>query len=144
MKKILIILFLIFGFVLGMSKRTNFSYLMINNKSIKVEIVDNEITRSRGLSDRNYLPENQGMLFIFPKIGRYSFWMNDMKFNLDFVFINGNKVVDLVENVHYPKIGESPEVINSRTEFDKVLEMNQGMIGKIGIRIGDLATIKTK
>ncbi|PIU03627.1 hypothetical protein COT44_02430 [Candidatus Shapirobacteria bacterium CG08_land_8_20_14_0_20_39_18] len=130
--------------ILIMHKDQEENSLIINNNKIEVEIADNLVSRARGLSGRNKLENNQGMLFIYEKPGIYTFWMNLMKFNLDFVYINGNHVVDFIEDVPYPKTGELPKIVNAKTEFDKVLEVNSGMIRRIGIKIGDLVTIKTE
>lgn len=112
-------------------------HLVVNGHRIFVEIADSDLKRSQGLSGRNSLPENEGMLFVYDQLGLYSFWMKGMKFNLDFVFIKGQKVVDLVEDVPFPQSGEKPQIIGSSTEFDKVLEINQGMIEKLGLEIGN-------
>ena len=60
-----------------------------------------------------------------------------MNFPLDFVFINDQTVVDLMENVPYPKEGEEPIVIKAKSSFDKVLEVNAGKIKETGLKIGD-------
>ena len=115
-------------------------YVVIKEQKIYVEIADSPEEKKQGLSGRESLAEDRGMLFIYPELGNYSFWMREMKFNLDFVFINDQKVVDLKENIPFPQEGEEPEMIETEMEFDKVLEINQGMIEKIGIKIGDEAT----
>jgi len=77
------------------------------------------------------------MLFIFPQLGTYQFWMKGMNFNLDFVFIKDDKVVDLVQNVPYPQLGKSPQTIVAKKPFDKVLEVNAGTIKKLNIKTND-------
>ena len=138
---LLIILLVI---LVGVMLKKKEAKLTINGQTINVEIADNEISRGKGLSGKSMLAENQGMLFVYSRPGRYSFWMNLMKFNLDFIYIKGNKVVDLIEDVPNPKMGEMPKIVNAKTEFDKVLEVNSGTIGKIRIKIGDLATLKNE
>ncbi len=80
------------------------------------------------------------MLFIFNKPGKYYFWMKEMLFPLDFVWINGNHVVDLTENVNSPDTDQFIKLpsFTSRFPFDKVLEINAGMIRKSNIKINDL------
>ena len=116
-------------------------YVVINNQKIYVEVADSPEKEKQGLSSRESLAENRGMLFVYPEPGNYSFWMKGMKFNLDFVFINDQKVADLKENIPFPKEGEEPQTIRAETEFDKVLEINQGMIKKIDIKVGDKVVI---
>ena len=116
-------------------------YVVIKEQKIYVEIADSPEEKKQGLSGRESLAGDRGMLFIYPEPGNYSFWMKEMKFNLDFVFINDQKVVDLKENIPFPKEGEEPAIIKTETEFDKVLEINQGMIEKLGIKVGDEVVI---
>ena len=67
-----------------------------------------------------------------------------MKFNLDFVFINDQEVVDLKENIPFPQEGEEPQIIKAEAEFDKALEVNQGIIKEIDIEVGDEVIIPFK
>lgn len=101
-----------------------------------VEIADTPEKRNQGLSGREVLGDNQGMLFIFDKPGNYPFWMKKMKFGLDFVFINGDRVVDIIESVAYPAAGEEPSAVISRQDFDRVLEINQGLVKKLDLKPG--------
>lgn len=117
-------------------KSENISRIKINNQVIFVEIADTPEKITQGLSDRTSLAENQGMLFVLNKSGFHTFWMNQMKFSLDFVFINNNQVVDLIENVSFPKEGEQPQTLTAKSPFDKVLEINAGKIKEYGIMIG--------
>jgi len=127
--------------------------LLINGQTIWVEVAQTPQELAHGLSGRGKMDENHGMLFIFDKPGRYSFWMKEMKFNLDFVFIssekneqgefiNGEIVVDTVENVPYPKNGGQPQVIVAKQDFDKVLEINSGDIKKLKIKVGDSLSLR--
>ncbi len=135
------ILALLLGLSLGLkflSQRQNLKQIKINNQTIFVEMADTNQKRALGLSGRNSLNSGQGMLFIFDQPGHYTFWMNQMKFNLDFVFINGDKVVDLAENVPFPQKGQDPQIVVSKDIFDKVLEINKGMIKELNIKTGNL------
>jgi uncharacterized membrane protein (UPF0127 family) len=99
-------------------------------------VADSPEEITQGLSSRESLAKDRGMLFLFPQPGNYPFWMKEMKFNLDFVFIKDQTVVDLVENVPFPQPGESPQTVIAKEEFDKVLEVNQGKVEEIGIKVG--------
>ncbi|HUW21371.1 MAG TPA: DUF192 domain-containing protein [Candidatus Bathyarchaeia archaeon] len=112
-------------------------YLNINKQKIYVEIADDPLEITRGLSGKEALESNQGMLFVFQESRLTPFWMNKMKFNLDFVFINGREVVDLAENIPFPKTGEAPQVVISKKPFDRVLEINAGEIKKLDIKVGN-------
>ena len=114
--------------------------VVINDIEIEVETADNQEKRTKGLSDKKNLPDGQGMLFVFDKPGLYSFWMKDMKFPLDFVWINNNKVVAINENMN-PENYQTPDSIMLNKEFDRVIELNADSIKKMNIKIGDTMSI---
>jgi uncharacterized membrane protein (UPF0127 family) len=101
---------------------------------IHAEIADTDASREQGLSDRQSLPANHGMLFIFDTPGQYGFWMKDMHFPLDMVWINADKTVagvtkDLSPST-YPSIFPPPSPISY------VLEINAGSAEKFGLISG--------
>lgn len=115
----------------------------INESSIKVEIADTQAKRSKGLSGRESLASDEGMLFIFPKEDIYPFWMKGITFALDFVWIRDLAVVDLLENVPPAPAGQpdsSLPIYQSKVEINKVLEIPAGTVQRLNIRVGD--TIK--
>ena len=59
----------------------------INGKDIKVELALTQSQREKGLSGRNYLDKNSGMLFVFPQAGNHSFWMKDTLIPLDIIWL---------------------------------------------------------
>lgn len=127
---------LLIGWKLRITKIPQSPKIIINNRKIFIEIADTPEKIIQGLSDRPSLADNRGMLFILDKPDYHTFWMNKMKFNLDLVFINNNQVVDLAENIPFPKPNEQPQTLTVKAPFDKVLEINTGKIKEYGIKIG--------
>ena len=123
------------------SQREDGNWLEIGDKKILVEIAKTPAELSQGLSGREALGRNRGMLFVFPSVGRRPFWMKEMKFDLDFVFIKEGAVVDLVESVPHPKNGEQPMVVGAKEAFDWALEIEAGTIERLGIKIGNEAKL---
>ena len=108
--------------------------LKINEVVFNIEIVDNDEERERGLSGRASLPEGTGMLFDFIIPSRPGFWMKEMNFPIDVVWIDNNwKIVDLTENFS-PK--SYPQVIFPNSAVQYVLEINAGLIDKNDFRVG--------
>ncbi len=101
---------------------------------IDIEIVDTAAKRIQGLSNRTSLADQSGMLFIFPQPGRHSFWMKDMNFPLDFIWIRSGRVVQISTNVPatQPAVTLTPDSL-----VDQVLEIPAGFIDKNGIKVGD-------
>lgn len=125
-------------------ERVVFKKLQINGVNLKVEVADTQAKRSKGLSGRQTLASDEGMLFVFPKPDKYQFWMKGLTFPLDFVWIRGEKVVDLLENIPPPasEQTESLPIYQSKQDADQVLEINAGMIRNLNIKVGDIVQEK--
>ncbi len=120
-------------------------YLNIGDTSVSVEISDTDATRTHGLSDRPSLPADHGMLFIFPSPMPLSFWMKDMHFPLDFVWINRGRIVELNTDVPPPTQTHGvPLVINPANFADWVLEVNAGFIVQHHVAVGDTVALVWK
>jgi uncharacterized membrane protein (UPF0127 family) len=103
-----------------------------------VEIADTNKEREKGLSGHKPLKDNEGMLFIFPQEDNYGFWMKDMLFPIDIVWINKNlQVVHIERNV---ATSTYPNVFTPESLSMYVLELQSGESQKIDLKVGD--TIK--
>ena len=116
--------------------------LKIQNVTFSVDIADTPGLRMQGLSGRKKLGDNEGMIFLFPVSGFYRFWMKDMNFPLDFVWVNGEKIIDTMEKVPVPPAGIQLPTYTSKSPADKILEIKAGAIKKNNIRIGDSVNIE--
>ena len=111
----------------------------IKGHSFQVELARTDKEKQIGLSKyTKSIPQDNGMLFIFDKPGFYSFWMKDMKFPIDIIFINQNKIVTIYQNVPVKKL----TIYSPATASDKVLEINANLSKKYGFSAGDLVTFK--
>jgi len=63
------------------------STVEIHGQTIRVSIADTPALRERGLGGRAALSPDEGMLFVFPQDGTYAFWMKDMRFSIDILWI---------------------------------------------------------
>lgn len=72
---------------------TKQSTVKVAEKAFTVELADSPLLRQQGLSGRSLLAKDAGMLFIFERPGHHVFWMKDMKFNIDIVWIADDQVV---------------------------------------------------
>lgn len=113
----------------------------IGNITVFVEIARTPEERSRGLSYQRNLSQNQGMLFIFPSKSYQTFWMKGMNFDLDFIWIADNKVVDITENILAPRENvpdEALPIYRSKIPVEAMLEVNSGFVKRHDIKVGDL------
>lgn len=116
--------------------------MIIKNQTFTVEIAQSNSQRERGLSYRPNLGKYDGMLFSFESPGLYPFWMKEMKFPLDFIWIKDNQVMDLTESVFAPSsIGGQITVVTPKEPVNAVLEVNSRVIRLLDIKKGDTITI---
>ncbi len=109
--------------------------LFINDNQFLVEVAQTNSEKSLGLSGREGLNTNAGMLFIFSKPSKQYFWMKDMKFPIDIVWIDENKkIVGYFENA---KPEDYPEVYPSPQNVPYVLEISSGAVQKSNLKVGD-------
>jgi uncharacterized protein len=127
------------GGLLGTAK----GKVTVNEQTFRVEVADTPEKRELGLSKKNSLPEDQGMFFVFDAPDFPSFWMKEMKFPIDIIFINNDTVVTVYDNVQPPESENAPLPLYKPTApSDKVLEINAGLAEQYGIKPGD--TIQTE
>ena len=117
-----------------LSKNTieaNYTIIQAPQGIIKAEIATSSIALEQGLSGRISLPTNQGMLFVFPKVASRGFWMRNMSFPIDIIWINKDKVVIGVESNVDPS--SYPHMYFPPSPIQYVLELNAGYANKNGI-----------
>ena len=95
--------------------------------------------REKGLSDHEPLAADEGMLFIFPTEGTYSFWMKDMRFPIDVLWISREKkVVDMWQNATPESF---PLAFTPKTVAMYVLELPADFATHNNVRIGDMVSL---
>jgi len=116
--------------------------IKIAGKILKVELALTEKEQEQGLSGRKELKEDEGMLFVFNHIGQYSFWMKDMNFPIDIIWIGPASTQggeDL--NVVYIKKNALPESYPDTFLPDQnakyILEVNASFSEKNNLKVGD-------
>jgi uncharacterized membrane protein (UPF0127 family) len=108
--------------------------IFINNNEFIVDIADTDKKRQLGLGNRKKICEKCGMLFLFDDKKNRIFWMKDMNFDIDIIWILDDKVVNISKNIKYNK---PQKKIYSGVVVDKVLELPSGSVEKFGIIVGN-------
>lgn len=108
--------------------------------NIVARVADTDKQRELGLSGVETLTQYEGMWFIFPQMGIYPFWMKDMQFPLDIIWVDDQmKIVDVQLNA----VPESyPETFVPKAAARYVLEVPAGSGEHFGFFIGDTVSLK--
>jgi len=136
---IVITIVILAGFILKTKPGSINSKLTIGNKvTIAVTLADTNQKRTQGYSNHPQVGYDEGLLFVFDKADLYPFWMKDMLFDLDFIFIRDNRVVYLLKNIKAPVNNQGEiEYAMSQEPFDQLLEVRSGFIDKYKINLQD-------
>ncbi len=117
------------------------SSVVVNDVYIDVEVVRSREDKAKGLSERESLGANSGMLFVFEESASHCIRMKGMNFPIDIIWIAESeddpeeKVIVHVETNVLPE--SFPKVFKPRSLSDYVLEVNSGFAEKNDINIGD-------
>ncbi len=119
--------------------------LKIGKQMLMVEVRQTEAELELGLSWRERLGENEGMIFMYPAKQRVAYWMQGMQFPLDFLWVAEGKVVEITESVPAPT-QENPVVrtVSPRVEADMVVEVNAGWVKAHRVVVGDGVFLQEK
>jgi len=138
---VIFFIFLIFLFFNNTSKNNfqieNTKYVKIGGQIIKVETVSTPETQGRGLSGRVGLKNDEGMLFVFSRSDEYSFWMKDMNFPIDIIWLGEDLRVVYIKKDAKPE--SFPEVFEPNENSKYVLEVVSNFSEKNNLKDGDKA-----
>ena len=116
-------------------------WITIAGQRVALEVAETPEQQSRGLGERDALAWNRGMLFLYDEPGFPRFWMKGMRFDIDIVWIHGDRIVDISHGVaHIP--GETGPVVAPRNLTDRVLEVPAGYAQSHGWRVGQRVAIE--
>lgn len=108
----------------------------IGKASLSVEVAVGNEAITRGLSGLEKLADNAGLLFVFPAPGSYSFWMKEMRFPIDIIWIGADKkILGFSENIapeSYPSTFSPPSPVQY------VIEVGAGWVKNAGVKAGEL------
>ena len=107
--------------------------IKINQWKLTVEIADTLETQEKGLMGRESMAEDQGMLFIYDRDSRKSFWMKNTLIPLSIAYIAADGTIREI----YDTEPLSTRIVDSRYSVRYALEVNQGAFQRHGIKEGD-------
>lgn len=136
---VIIILALITGYAVYQSRQKfpdNIVQLTIANKSYQLEIANTPTKQQQGLSNRNSMDKDKGMLFEFQKPAAACFWMKDMNFPIDMIWLDSTKKVIKLQNNVVP--ATFPKTFCPDQPASYVVELSSGQAQQANLKLGDL------
>lgn len=106
--------------------------LNINNQNYFLEIASTPGQREFGLSNRESICTNCGMLFIFPKVATRNFWMKDTFIPLDIIWLDKKFKITKIATVLETN---SQKTYSSKAKY--VIELNANEVFKHDLKVGD-------
>jgi uncharacterized membrane protein (UPF0127 family) len=133
----LFIAVVILGLVLFLIPRHSSSTTTLSNggHTYTLTLATTSQTQEKGLGDRSSLPIDQGMLFVFSGESMQCFWMKDMHFSLDMIWVGTQKQVLFVKSDVSPNT--YPESFCPNVQAQYVIELNAGQAKTANIQVGD-------
>ncbi|MDH4330778.1 MAG: DUF192 domain-containing protein [Candidatus Moranbacteria bacterium] len=108
--------------------------VVIDEAVFRVETVSDEQKLQKGLGKRKWMCSNCGMIFRFQESKKHAFWMKDMRFPLDIIWISDGKIVWIEKNVSHEN---QQKIYNPFVDTDSVLELRSGSCDEHEIEVGD-------
>lgn len=131
-----------FSFPISLSKAAT---VTIKNQQFKPVVAKTNKEREIGLSEKISIDKNSGMLFVFDKPDYYAFWMKNMKFPIDIIYISKDRIVTIHKNAS-PPVEEAKDenipIYKPEEPADKVLEIQTGLSDSYGFEKGDSVKIE--
>jgi uncharacterized membrane protein (UPF0127 family) len=100
----------------------------------QIELATDDAQREQGLMFRQSMAPDAGMLFIYDKVQPVAMWMENTYIPLDMLFIAAD---GRIVNIRQRAVPHSRETIPSDGAVKAVLELNGGVVSRLGIKPGD-------
>ena len=135
----------LFTFNQSFAEEIVYSHAIVSTSTgeeIPVEVADTLKKRSLGLGKRASLKKGWGMLFVFEKRKSHRFWMKNMQFPLDIIWLDNHRIVHIIHNAKPTNSKDEPEVMTSPVPVNFVLEIAAGQAAKLRIKTGQRMKFK--
>lgn len=105
------------------------------DRCLRLDVADTPQLRRQGLSGRDGLAADTGMIFSYRVSGEYGFWMKDMKFPIDMIWLDEEDAIVTI----LPSVAPEtyPEVFYPTESARKVVEVSSGVAAELNLEVGD-------
>ena len=140
----LVVLVLVLGYFSSLSfnqptTQVGFRVIHLDGEVIRVSVAETDAERELGLGGREGLAPDEGMLFVFSKDDVYAFWMKDMKFSIDMLWISSNgDITYMAQNVSPDTF---PKAFGPGTPARYVLELPANYAAQHHVQVGDIVQL---
>lgn len=114
--------------------------LRLDDVIFELDIADTPARKELGLGKRPGLAANEGMVFPYDKPGKLCYWMKDMRFSIDILWLDSTKRVVSIEKSLSPDT--YPETFCPDEPTQYVVELPAGASERVGIRAGDILPLE--
>ena len=135
----------LFTFNQSFAEEIVYSHAIVSTSTgegIPVEVADTLKKRRLGLGKRTSLKKGWGMLFVFEKRKPHRFWMKDMQFPLDIIWLDNHRIVHIIHNAKPTNSRDEPEIMTSPVPVNFVLEIAAGRAAKLRLKKGQRMKFK--
>ena len=117
--------------------------LKIAERPFTVFVADSPLERTRGLADIVHLADDEGMIFLFPTRTPQTFWMKDVEYPIDIVWISQRQIVGYItaQPEAITTASTDYQLYQSAQPVDTVVELPAGTVARLGLQIGDNVVI---
>ena len=118
------------------------THVMFGSTTVSAEVMRTAKEHARGLSGRRTLSDGEGMLFVFSEPNQHGFWMLDMHFAIDIIWLDADLRVITIKEYATPE--SYPDAFYPTSPAMYVLEVPGGYAQAQGIVVGSKATIEER
>lgn len=125
----------------GINETMKWAEVWLRGELFSVRIARSLGEKKKGLAGEDSLKRNEGMMFVFSFEWRHAFWMKNVGFPLDFIYLDKNmKIVEMIENQPPCRSFFCPVII-PKAKAKYVIEVNAGTAERLKLWIGDAVTV---
>jgi hypothetical protein len=125
------------GYILLRPPSSNTVQVEFGGVTLTVEVAKSTADQEKGLSDRDSMANDHGMLFVFDSEANWGFWMKGMRFSLDIIWFDSQRHVVYMEQGLAPCTPQACPIYTPSVKAMYVLEVNAGFVQNHSIVLGD-------